>query len=230
MAALERLPAGARVLEIGCGQGAFGARLAARFEYLGVELDAHSAAVARARVGAASSRAAVLHGSYEEAAGEAPFDAVCAFEVIEHIEDDRRALAEWKQLVRPGGRLVLSTPAHQHRMGPWDVLVGHYRRYDPGELSGLLKAVGFEPVEESMFGFPLGYLLEAVRDAVASRRRSTGTSTMKERTSASGRSLQPTERWGPVTRALALPFRYLQRPFRSSRLGTGMVVWGDRPK
>jgi len=102
----------------------------------------------------------------------ARFDLVCAFEVIEHIEDDERALHDWAARLRPGGWLLLSTPAYQHRFGPADEMVGHYRRYDPPVMARLLAGVGLRDVQVVQFGAPLGYLLEAGRNAVGRRRAS----------------------------------------------------------
>ena len=217
------LPAGAGdVLEIGCGQGSVGARLAQRYRYLGLEPDQASCAVARQRVRAAGT--GEVRNVAVEALGDERFDLVCAFEVLEHLEDDATALKEWSARLRPGGWLLLSVPAHQRRYGPWDELVGHFRRYDPEALAALLTSCGFADVEMRQYGFPLGYLLEAARDQVARRRlgASAGQS-LAERTAGSGRLLQPSAglrptaiRWGTA------PFRTLQRAFPDR--GTGLVV------
>ena len=55
---------------------------------------------------------------------------MCAFEVLEHIDDDALALKQWREYLRPSGWLLLSVPAHQDQYGAADELVGHYRRYD----------------------------------------------------------------------------------------------------
>ena len=115
-------------LEVGCGQGGFGARLAQRYHYVGVEPDATSCTVAQARVAAAGGVGEVRHGDLSVVKPDETFDLVVAFEVIEHIEDDVTALAEWVSHLRPGGWLVLSTPAWQKRFGPADEMVGHFRR------------------------------------------------------------------------------------------------------
>jgi glycosyltransferase involved in cell wall biosynthesis len=217
------LPAGVTdVLEVGCGQGAVGARLAQRHRYLGVEPDRQSWEVARRRI-AAAGRGEVRNVTVD-ALGDERFDLVCAFEVLEHIEDDAAALKEWGSRLRPGGWLLLSVPAYQRRYGPADKLVGHFRRYDPDALVALLESCGFGEAEVRHYGFPLGYALEAGRNLIGRRRLATaGSTSVAERTAGSGRLLQPTTsvrglatRWGTV------PFRVAQRAFPGS--GPGIVV------
>lgn len=210
------------ILEVGCGRGAFGARLAQRYRYLGIEPDSQSCAVAAARV-AALGRGEVRNVAAEDLAGS-HFGMVCAFEVLEHLEDDAKAVALWASLLRPGGWLLLSVPAHQHRFGPWDDLVGHFRRYDPPAISALLTSAGFTDIEVRLYGFPLGYLTEPVRNVVARRRLTARASdSAAERTASSGRQLQPSSGFlGRAIRWGTLPFRLLQRAF--PRTGTGMVV------
>ncbi|HEY6791083.1 MAG TPA: class I SAM-dependent methyltransferase, partial [Trebonia sp.] len=99
------LPAGVTdVLEIGCGGGAFGARLAQRYNYLGVEPDIESCKVAQQRVAAGG--AGEVRNILAEDLGDAQFDLVCAFEVLEHIDDDAAAVKDWLARVRPGGWLL----------------------------------------------------------------------------------------------------------------------------
>lgn len=85
------LPSQARsVLEVGCGQGAVGARLAANHDYLGVEPDGTSFATASARIGPLKVRNGMVEDVVEPGR---TFDLVCAFEVLEHLEDDASAVA-----------------------------------------------------------------------------------------------------------------------------------------
>jgi glycosyltransferase involved in cell wall biosynthesis/SAM-dependent methyltransferase len=217
------------VLEVGCGRGAFGARLAQRYRYLGVEPDPTSFAVAAARVGAVG-RGEVRNTASGALAGQ-EFDLVCAFEVLEHIEDDAGAVAEWATLLRPGGWLLLSVPAHQRRFGAWDEIVGHFRRYEPAGITRLLSAAGFTDISIQLYGFPLGYLLEPVRNLVARRRLAAGASgdSLAERTAGSGRQFQPTSvSLGRAIRGATTPFRLLQRAF--PRAGTGLVVRARLPR
>jgi SAM-dependent methyltransferase len=215
------------VLEVGCGRGAFGARLAERYRYLGVEPDAESCTVAAARI--AMIGAGDVRNVSSAALSGHSFDLVCAFEVLEHIEDDAAAVADWTALLRPGGWLLLSVPAHQHRFGPWDELVGHFRRYDPAGITRLLTDAGCTDVSVRLYGFPLGYLLEPMRNLVGRRRlAASGSDSIAERTAGSGRQLQPTSGvLGAAIRWVTLPFRLLQRVF--PRWGTGLVVRARRP-
>ena len=208
------------VLEIGCGQGAAGARLAALGRYVGVEPDAESYAVAVERVGAAGGE--VRHGSVEALREDETFDLICAFEVLEHIEDDAAALEQWVQRLRPGGHLLLSVPAHASRFAAADELVGHYRRYDPPALRLLLRRAGLDEVDLQLYGAPAGYALEAARNAISARKLAQAGS-MSERSGHSGRYLQPAETWqSTLIRVGTLPFRRLQRAFPGT--GPGIVV------
>lgn len=57
------------------------------------------------------------------------FDAVVAFDVVEHCADQRRALGELARVLRPGGRLLLSVPAYRWAWSDHDVRAGHHTRY-----------------------------------------------------------------------------------------------------
>src|SRR3954447_3696754 len=165
-------PAGLDLLEVGCGQGGYGARLARSYSYVGIEPDAISSAVARARVAPAGGE--VRQGDLSVVGDDELFDLVVAFEVIEHIEDDVEALTGWASHLRPGGWLLLSTPAWQKRFGPADEMVGHFRRYDPPVLRSRLAGAGLVNVEVVHFGAPLGYLLEAGRNYAGRKKLAAG--------------------------------------------------------
>jgi SAM-dependent methyltransferase len=155
------------------------------------------------------------------------FDLVCAFEVLEHIEDDVAALKEWATHVRSGGSVVLSVPAWPDRFGPMDAMVGHFRRYTEASLREVMEQAGFVDVRTSLYGWPLAYVLEAGRNAIANRRHDTAAATMEERSAGSGRLFQPAALVGTLVRVATLPFVFLQR--LQPRLGTGLVAVGRLP-
>lgn len=221
----DRLDGVESVLEVGAGEGAMGARLARRVSYVGVEMDARSFATARQRI-EEPRLGKVIHGDLSTLDPDATFDMVCAFEVLEHIEDDAGALRQWRERLRPNGWLALSVPAYQHRFGPGDRKAGHFRRYDPDHMGRLLESTGFAEPDIRMYGFPLGYALEVGRNTIV--RLSSPKGSKGELTAGSGRWLQPPERLGWATEIVTAPFRWLQRPFVRTRMGTGLVVLARR--
>jgi SAM-dependent methyltransferase len=225
------------ILEIGCGQGAFGARLASRARYLAVEPDATSFAVAKSRIEPAGGR--VRNVTSDAIADGMTYDLVCAFEVLEHLEDDIAALKSWRTLVSPGGHMLLSMPAWQERFNHWDTMVGHYRRYSPDQCHDVLSAAGFSEVDVVLYGWPLGYVTENVRSRIAAKRGTANMgdgsvgedgvdASMQERTASSGRLLQPKAVAGVAVEVATGPFIVLQR-LRPTR-GTGLVVCATRSR
>ena len=224
--ALEPLlpPSGARILDIGAGTAAIGSFLANRFDYVGIEPDPASHAAAVERIG---SRGVVRNMPFEQLVPAGDFDLVCALEVLEHIEDDRAALAGWVRHLRPGGSLIVSVPQGRARYSEGDARVGHFRRYDPAELEGKLRDTGLADVSSVVYGSPWGNVQEAAR-RVAFRLRPSEKS-REERTAESGRFLQPPT-WGVrATQAVSVPFRYAQRPLAARGVGTGVIARGSWP-
>lgn len=214
-------------LEIGVGQGSVGVLLARRFAYTGIDLDQVALARARdrfSRCGVDSS--ALLLGGLERVQGQ-QFDLVCAFEVLEHLEDDVAALSEWCSHVVPGGHVLLSVPADPRRFGKADEKAGHFRRYTRESLLGVLRMCGLVNPRLFNYGFPIGYVLETGRNLFARRYLRTD-STYEERTLASGRWLQPPDGAARLTEVIARPLCRLQRPFVGHELGTGLVVLAER--
>jgi len=217
----------ATILEVGCGRGTFGARLATLAEYTGIEPDPTSSRQAAAVIEPNGGTVVQDYDSWAVERGT--WDLVCAFEVLEHLEDDAAALTRWHGLVTPGGHLLISVPAGSHRLGPWDTLAGHYRRYDADRLVPLLEAAGFSPVRTTHYGWPLDYGLETVRNAVGRRRVSNRdpAESLEELTGGSGRLLQPGRLAGSVAAVAVRPFVAVQR--RRPDRGTGLVVLARRP-
>jgi len=71
------------------------------------------------------------------------FDTVICSNVLEHINDHERALKHMRQILKPGGRLVLLVPANPAIFSGLDEELGHYRRYTREELQRVLSATGF---------------------------------------------------------------------------------------
>jgi SAM-dependent methyltransferase len=83
--------------------------------------------------------------------------AAVAFNVLEHIPDDVAALRAMRQLVRPGGAIVLIVPAFPSAMSRFDLAIGHQRRYTRRSLGEALSAAGLA-VEQLRYVNPIGLL------------------------------------------------------------------------
>ncbi len=161
---LARVPAGARVLDVGCGEGRFTAALVrAGREAVGIDVAQEPLRRARAREGEGLDlRLVPTEGQWP--LQDTSFDAVWAGEVLEHVADTAGWLSEVRRVLRSGGALVLSTPAH----GPltrlslglsgrvfeshFDPRSDHLRFYTRRTLTALLADFGFERIETAGAG------------------------------------------------------------------------------
>jgi SAM-dependent methyltransferase len=85
------------------------------------------------------------------------FDLITCIDVLEHLDDDVRAISEVHRVLRPGGLLVASVPAFRALWGDHDTLYGHRRRYRTGEIRDKLEAAGFV-VDRASYFEPLFFL------------------------------------------------------------------------
>jgi SAM-dependent methyltransferase len=132
-----RLPADAHILEIGCGTGHNLAMLGEFGHVDGLELDEEARVLSEKRLGRK-----VMSSPLPELA-EVPdrhYDLIGAFDVIEHIDDDRAALASIATKLKPGGKFVMAVPAHQWMWSAHDVVNHHKRRYSKRALKVLIDA------------------------------------------------------------------------------------------
>ena len=60
---------------------------------------------------------------------EVKADTILYIDVMEHIAGDRQEMADAAARLRPGGHLIVLSPAHQWLFSPFDEAIGHYRRY-----------------------------------------------------------------------------------------------------
>jgi len=84
--------------------------------------------------------------------GDRKFDLVCAFDIIEHVENDLGALTELSRVLKQDGLLIFSVPVHAEFWTAFDDLVGHVRRYDPAQLIGILAQAGLVLEQSAVFG------------------------------------------------------------------------------
>ena len=65
------------------------------------------------------------------------FDTIIYIDVLEHIENDREELESAASRLRPGGRVIVLSPAHQRLFTPFDAAIGHFRRYNRSMLRSI---------------------------------------------------------------------------------------------
>jgi SAM-dependent methyltransferase len=159
--ALRRFfPEARSLLEIGCGTGFVLAGIAESFPRLrlsGSEASTDGLAYAAARVPGA----AFIQMDAHRIPFRQEFDVVAAFDVIEHIEDDRAVLAELAAAAVPGGGLLITVPQHPGLWSEFDARAGHVRRYRAAELRARAVEAGFEIARMTSFVtllLPLMYL------------------------------------------------------------------------
>jgi len=71
----------------------------------------------------------IVIGTLADVALSARFDCILYLDVLEHIEDDRSELARAAARLRPGGNLIVLSPAWNWLYSPFDRAIGHFRRY-----------------------------------------------------------------------------------------------------
>jgi 2-polyprenyl-3-methyl-5-hydroxy-6-metoxy-1,4-benzoquinol methylase len=155
---LERVQPGERVLDAGCGEGRFTAALADAGARV-VGIDVAEEPLRRARAGRPELDLRVLAPAGPWELQDASFDVVWAGETIEHVADTAGWLSEVRRVLRPGGRLLLSTPAHGPLTLLWvalsrrafasrfDPCSDHLRFYSRATLAPLLAQFGFAEIE-----------------------------------------------------------------------------------
>ena len=147
---------GLDVLNAGCGSGELSLQLAkAGHRVVGIDPAAEYVQVARENAAAAGAGdCSFAVSSIEEFVPDRTFDCVLATDVLEHIEDDRAALAKLVEFARPAGLVFLTVPAGQWLFGYHDESLGHFRRYSRRSLRRL--AGDFCQIEGvRYFGFTL---------------------------------------------------------------------------
>ena len=80
------------------------------------------------------------------------FDLVAAFDVIEHVVNDRQVFSELSRVLKPDGVLLFSVPLHPAHWNEFDAVVGHARRYRPVELQALIEEHGLVVKKSAVFG------------------------------------------------------------------------------
>ncbi len=148
------------VLEVGCGTGnvlRVLEKACRRGTVVGMELWFEGLTVAKART-----RALLVQGDVREFPFRKRFDMVGVFDVLEHIAQESETLIALRGSLVPGGRLLITVPAHQSLWSYFDEASHHCRRYSTNSLREKITSAGFEVEFLSEFMtsiFPLVWLV-----------------------------------------------------------------------
>jgi SAM-dependent methyltransferase len=164
------LPPGYRVLEVGCGTGNVLRVLEQSCRpgtIVGIDLFAEGLDFARRRV-----ICSLVQADMHTPPFGMSFDVIGLFDVLEHLPDDVQVLRELYALLRAGGALLLTVPAHPSLWSYFDEASRHCRRYELAELGNKLVVAGYrvEYLTQYMASiFPLVWLGRRIA-ALADRR------------------------------------------------------------
>jgi len=139
-----------KFLEIGCGTGFVLKMVADAFplwEVYGSDLHLAALSFARRR----NVRATLFQADITQFPGGAWCDVVGLFDVIEHLADDVMFLKAAREMLRPGGRMIISVPQHPWLWSAHDCRAGHKRRYTRAELQAKLAEAGLSAVRTTSY-------------------------------------------------------------------------------
>jgi 2-polyprenyl-3-methyl-5-hydroxy-6-metoxy-1,4-benzoquinol methylase len=127
-------PRNSAILEIGCGTGHNFEMLSKFGTVDAIELDEQARTMAEKRLGRP-----ILTSPLPELAGIAVghYDLIAALDVIEHIDDDKASVAAIATKLKPGGKFLMTVPAHQWMWSAHDTVNHHKRRYSKSSLRTL---------------------------------------------------------------------------------------------
>ncbi len=221
-------------IEIGSGSGNFLKELILK-DYAGVGVDFSKEAVQYLKVKFKKyKKIKIIQKDFFHITGK--FDLLITFEVIEHIKNDLNGFKKFNNLLKKNGYLLLSTPSLRKRWSYFDIVNGHYRRYEKQELKNKLINNGFKIISICSYGFPLLNLLFIFNKIQAKRiykklqkKGRIEKSKLTKQSGISGRKIYfilniIINKW-----TLA-PFNFIQRLFYHYDLGTGYVVLAQKVK
>lgn len=140
IARLHPLNTGSLLVDCGAGSGQFAAEMQSTCRALAIDDHDESLTIATSKLGSG----AVARGSCLDLplAAES-VDCLTALDVLEHVEDDAGAIAEFARVLKPGGIAVITVPALQILWSDWDESLHHFRRYSRENFLRLVRTPPF---------------------------------------------------------------------------------------
>ncbi|MBD3291738.1 MAG: methyltransferase domain-containing protein [Armatimonadia bacterium] len=151
------------ILDAGCGTGGTLSHLRGMGELWGCDVAPEALAACRKRGFDRLKRSPVQALDFSDDR----FDVVVSCDVIEHIEEDRRAMGEMARVLRPGGILVMTVPAHRWLWSAHDEALDHLRRYETAPLREMIESAG---LKLELYSKAVAVVMPAILASVAYRR------------------------------------------------------------
>jgi SAM-dependent methyltransferase len=167
----------------------------------------------------------------------AKVDIAISYMVMEHVEDDVGFIQKIAQYVKPGGTIILAVPGRRDRWSLEDETVGHFRRYDRGDLDAVLRKASLGQVSVWSVGVPTINMLFNISLWMVARSGETAKVglSQREQTETSGIRDIPWKTVFPpwvriiLNRVTLYPLFVIQRMFYRSGLGVVMMGMGRVP-
>jgi ubiquinone/menaquinone biosynthesis C-methylase UbiE len=163
-----------KILNVGCGPGRSSQYLSEFGHVVSLEYDKYCCEFASEKTGLE-----IINGSITELPfQDESFDLVCAFDVIEHVEDDQLAVFEMKRVAKNNGIVFITVPTFMSLWSHHDVINHHFRRYKLNQIETL-----FENQENgnkiftsyfNFFLFPPIYLVRTISNLIKSGKNRPG--------------------------------------------------------
>jgi ubiquinone/menaquinone biosynthesis C-methylase UbiE len=164
---------GKKILDVGCSEGAFLDRLKTeKADFSAIDFDNQAIEFCRKRGYSKEVKfGSILDIPYKENS----FDCVTALDVIEHIDDDNKALSEMKRVCKKNGIIFLILPAHKWLFSSNDEAYHHFRRYDLDRIKKIAKKNSLSIKAISYFNislFPIFVLMTLITKIFPNKRTS----------------------------------------------------------
>ncbi len=151
---------GRRILDIGCGTGNTSLKIVQgnpKNEILAVDLLKSCVEFSKKKLGSYDNVSVAQMEVCNLALKDESFDCVIALDVLEHVEQDEKAMLEIFRVIITSGKLILTVPAIETLYGARDQALKHFRRYSRQNLKKKMKNVGFR-IERIVHWNPIAVL------------------------------------------------------------------------
>ena len=151
-----------KVLDVGCGTGINMKYLQRYRQVLGVDVSMKALKFCKSRGINDLLQAQIENLPFQEDR----FDLICALDILEHVEDDLKALCQLRRVCKKGGRLLITIPAFNFLWSGEDNVSEHKRRYTRHEIVAKAEAAGLKIEKATYFNaflFPLVLLMIMIK-------------------------------------------------------------------